>query len=121
MIGRTVVNGAKKEEHDITFNIDDGANAGSIFNGSTYFDCKVDIVFNERITNLYRMFYAQSFVYGTVLLNCYSNNYYQCFYSTCSVGEGKTLIVNYTAICTTIDNIMATKTQSGVKKGLLVV
>ena len=121
MIGSMNVNGSKAEDYDITFNIGNGSSTSSIFSADDFMNWEVGIVLNEKITSLSKMFYQQQYIQGKVLLNCYATNYSQCFYSTCGINDGRELIVNYTAICTTIDNIIATKTNNYVKKGVLVV
>ena len=121
MIGSMNVNGSKAEDYDITFNIADGATADSIFSYNYMMKCTVDIVLNEKIKTVQRMFYNQNYMNGTILFNCYPVYTYQCFYGTGGTNSA-CVIVNYTAICVNIDSVLSTRSSStAVVKGILVV
>ena len=118
MIGRTVVNGSKAESHDVTAEYISGS-TGRLFSNYNYsmvtkpITGKWDIRINERITSLDYMFTNQTYLEGTITFNCKPTSYAMCFRDM-----GSTVIVNYTSICTNIDDVLAT---GGVTKGVLVV
>jgi len=111
--------GAKEEPKDIEMTFISG-NSGSVFStdNSYIIIAKWNIRINENITNIGYMFKNQGALEGIITLNCYPTEYNSCFSGTSS--NKRNLRIDYTTICTNIDNIIATGSTSFITKGYLV-
>jgi len=125
MIGRTVVNGAKKEKYNVTLNYANTSLMG-LFQSSGYGrfndDYFLDIILSGYIEDISYMFVDQNYMWGTILFDCNPTEYSRCFHNGSSSSySSKGITCNYTAICTNIDSIINTAYKMTVKKGSLVV
>jgi len=115
----TGLTGAAAEENDITMDFISGSTS-LVFSGNNDMDAEWSIRINENITDLSYMFNNQKGLSGRILLNCLPTSYVYCFYYT-AYESGKTIYVDYTSLCTNIDDIVATKTAKVYKGSLVVV
>jgi len=118
----TGLTGAVAEENDVTLKMNSGTMKGLFGATGSTIEGDFDIVLNENVLDVTEAFRGIDWSSGTILFNCNPKAWTECFnYTNANTHDGDIIVCNYTSLCTNIDKIIATRYNSTVIKGSLVV